>query len=285
MMLRVIVRKLLNLALAGLILAVFLYSQNNWLRITRITLYPGGLPAEFAGLKIVQVADLHTKEFGPGQAGLLRAIRAEEPDLVVFTGDIIDSQTTDFRPVMDLMEGLAAYPRYYVAGNHELGSGRWSELSRELKARQVQILDRTSQRIEWGAASIRIVGIPDPFVGSDTLQARVERYLGTALRGINRAEYTILLAHRPEHLASYAAAGADLVFSGHAHGGQVIIPWVGGLIAPGQGLFPQYYAGVYPQDKTTLVVSRGLGNSVVKQRLFNRPDLVVVTLETDKPQP
>jgi len=268
------VAALVLLYLAG---RTFLYSQNNWLTVTHQEIISPNLPDEFAGFTIVHLSDLHGQTFGPGQSYLLRQITGQQPDIVVCTGDMVDANTYDPQPLFALLDGLAGLPVYYVSGNHEMAEGRWTELSVALRQKGVKVLTNSGLALERDGQTLRLAGLDDPSVRRDTETWLAERLAAVLATG-EEGEYTILLAHRPEYFSLYAAAGADLTLSGHAHGGQVIIPFVGGLIAPGQGYFPEYYAGVYQRGEAALVVSRGLGNSVVKQRLFNRPEVVVITL-------
>lgn len=265
---------LLGLYLTG---RVFLFSQNNWLVVTNQAITVPSLPDELSGLKIVHLSDLHGQMFGSEQSYLLQQITGQRPDIVVCTGDMVDANTYDPRPLFALLDGLAGLPVFYVPGNHEMAAGRWEELAAALRRREVVVLSDTARPFSKDGRTLRLAGITDPGARSNQ-EEWLTRRLTAAMSGRKEGEFTVLLAHRPEYFPLYAAAGADLILSGHAHGGQVIIPFAGGLIAPGQGLFPAYYAGAYRRAGAVLVVSRGLGNSVVKQRLFNRPEVVAVTL-------
>jgi predicted MPP superfamily phosphohydrolase len=264
---------LLIVFLAG---RAFLFAQNNWLVVTRQTITVPSLPESREGFTIVHLSDLHGQMFGSEQSYLLRLIKQEQPDIVVCTGDMVDSNTYNPEPLFALLDGLAGLPVYYVPGNHEIAAGSWDDLAAALRRKGVVVLDDDSRMLEAGAG-LRLAGITDPGVRGRDEDGVVER-LSAALAERKEGEFTVLLAHRPEHFALYAAAGADLTLSGHAHGGQVILPGIGGLVAPGQGFFPEYYAGMYSRGAAALIVSRGLGNSVVKQRLFNRPEIVVITM-------
>ena len=135
----------------------------------------------------------------------------------------------------------------------------------------VTVLRNASVRIRNGVESIRLIGVDDPSFGG-------EANLDATLEALSSDDFTVLLAHRPEGIDEYAKWGIDLVLSGHAHGGQIRIPGIGGVYAPGQGFFPKYTSGEYAVGDTTMIVSRGLGNSVLPLRVNDRPEIVIVTL-------
>jgi predicted MPP superfamily phosphohydrolase len=262
-----------------ILLAVFLYGENNLVAVNYLTLNLDNLPAAFTGLKIVHLSDLHGKSFGKEQRGIVQKVKAAQPDLVVFTGDLIDRRHGGAKAGLELLDRLAKIaPVYYVTGNHEGWAGTFDTLRPQLEKRNVKVLSNTHHRLQRGEDSIYILGIDDPaFQCKSYRQGELIRpELKAALEGTD--SFTILLAHRPELIETYSHFGIDLVFSGHAHGGQIRLPFIGGLVAPGQGFFPRYTNGFYTHGSSVLVVSRGLGNSVFPQRLFNRPEIVVVTL-------
>lgn len=171
---------------------------------------------------------------------------------------------------------------YYVTGNHEWWSGKFPELESKIRETGAVILRNDSRELSLGNQSIYITGLDDPeSSGSGYNEAGyVEEKLHATIPLLPRDSYKLLLSHRPEAFNLYSSYGVDLVFSGHAHGGQFRLPLVGGLYAPDQGYFPKFTAGIYRDGNTAMVVSRGLGNSVIPQRLFNRPEVVQVTLHT-----
>lgn len=258
------------------------YLENNDLGTTQLFYQDDRLPAAFDGFRIAQVSDLHDKRFGPGQEGLLSALRAVKPDCIVMTGDLIDRRRKGGEPAAEFVRGAVKIaPVYFVTGNHENWSGKAEEVKRFLAESKVTILDDRCETLTRGNASITLAGVSD-----ETCQSAENRRdgkdallpaLGRLLEG--REGFTILLAHHPERLATYAKGGVDLVFCGHAHGGQFRLPGIGGLYAPGQGVFPKYTAGMYTMDATTIIVSRGLGNSLFPLRLHNFPEIVAVTLK------
>lgn len=262
-------------------MSVFLYVQNNLISITRVDITSSKIPSTFKGFKILQISDLHNKKFGNNQETLIQKVKGENPDVIVITGDLIDSKSYDAEVSMELIRELVKkYPIYFVTGNHEKWSGKYNDLEKELKKHHVTVLRNEHVTIHKGEQKINLLGIDDPaFVAGNRDEGNVVKdEILKAKFEMKPHAYNVLLSHRPEYLAEYANEKIDLVLSGHAHGGQVRLPFIGGLVAPNQGIFPTYTAGLYEKQNTSMVVSRGLGNSVIPQRIFNRPELVVVQL-------
>lgn len=264
----------------------FLHFENNFITITKITVESPKVPNTFDGYKIVHLSDLHSKEFGKEQKNLVKKIEDAQPDLIVFTGDLIDSRHFDAEVSLELIRQIAKIaPTYFVTGNHEWWSGKFEFLEKVMKENNVHVLRNTCDRISKGKDSIYITGIDDPVSTQATYEETVvvENEIKQAVKEIKERDvFKILLAHRPEMLPLYSEYGFDLVLSGHAHGGQVRLPFIGGLIAPNQGFFPEYTSGEYKRGNCTMIVSRGLGNSIIPQRLFNHPEIVVLTLSKGK---
>jgi predicted MPP superfamily phosphohydrolase len=255
--------------------SIFLWWQANGLGITYIEHSSWRLPIEFDGFRIAQVSDLHNKTFGKGNSSLLALLSREAPDIIVITGDLVDRRRPDINAAMEFIYGAVAIaPVYYVSGNHEERLENHNEIYGKLVNAGVHVLENTGAKILRGERSISIAGVFDS--DSDTvISRRIETVMG------NPDDFTILLCHRPNYMEIFKRYSLDLVFCGHAHGGQFRVPFVGGLFAPDQGLFPQYTSGAYTEGETTMIVSRGLGNSVVPIRLFNRPDVVMATLRSE----
>ena len=269
------------LLLALILIGVFLYWQNNCLVVTNITYKNENIPESFNGYKIVQISDLHNKRFGDNQKYLLEKIEKIKPDIIVVTGDVIDRREYNLEVAMEFIRGAVLIaPVYYVSGNHEAWSNKYVEIKRELEKAGVEVLDDTSIRIYRNDEFINLVGLSDPdFLTSDYLEGTDSSKLEKTLIELSKVEgFKILLSHRPELIDIYAENDIELVLSGHAHGGQIRLPFIGGLVAPDQGLLPKYTSGTYTNKNTTMVVSRGLGNSVFPFRIFNRPEIVVVSL-------
>ena len=226
-----------------------------------------------APVRLAVIADFHGCDYGDE---LIPAVEALQPDVVLLPGDIFD----DVMP-WDASEALVRalaerWPCYYVTGNHEYWSGRVGEICRIIEAAGVTVLDQDCAELTINGQNVNLCGIPDPYANVNTWDA-----LTSATGDMHQEGFTVLLAHRPELIVQYAAKGAfDLVVSGHAHGGQVRIPFlVNGLFAPHQGWFPQYAGGMYEVDGTTMIVSRGLAReSTAAPRIFNRPELVLVEI-------
>lgn len=263
------------------ILAVFLYLQNNWAGLTKLEIVSEKLPGNFEGFKIVQLSDLHSKSFGKDQTKLQKILVKVAPDIIVITGDLIDSKHYDEQAALALVErAVELAPVYFVTGNHEWWSGKFVDLERKLKATGAHVLRNGSRELVSGEQKIYITGIDDPTstTGGYNQIGYMEDKLHETIPLLPQDGFKVLLSHRPEAFNQYSSYGVDLVFSGHAHGGQVRLPFVGGLAAPDQGFFPRYTAGIYRDGNTAMVVSRGLGNSIAPLRLFNRPEVVLVTL-------
>lgn len=264
-----------------LFLFLWLYWGNTSIQISQIDIRGENIPAKLEGFTIVQVSDLHNAAFGSNQDRLLDSVKYTNPNIIAVTGDLIDSNHTDITKAMEFVNGAVEIaPVYYVTGNHEAWSVAYTELKEQMIDAGVIILEDEKIAIKHNGAPIELLGLHDPDFAStkDTYEktAQIDAKLINMLD--KNDAYHILLAHRPELFDIYAANGIDLVLSGHAHGGQVRIPFLGGLIAPNQGFFPQYSEGVYQKDNTRMVVSRGLGNSIIPLRIHNRPEIVVVTL-------
>ncbi len=277
-------KKSLYFFIVIVLLIFFFYFQNNSIVTSTYTIKSDKLPNNFNGYKIVQLSDLHSKSFGNNQSDLVKKVKKIEPDLIVFTGDLIDSDRYEEKPSLILMERLVQIaPVYYVTGNHEWWSGKFNTLEEKLKSIGVQVMRNTAKEIAIGTEKIQLIGIDDPANLDESYAegAKMEENITNSIKGINEeTNYQILLSHRPERFYLYSEYGFDVVFSGHAHGGQFRIPFVGGLIAPDQGLFPKYTSGKYKSDNTTMIVNRGLGNSIIPFRIFNRPEIVVVILSS-----
>ncbi len=258
-------------------LAGFLYWQNNGLMLTKIT-HTKNVPQGLDGYKILQVSDLQNKTFGQNQEILLDKIRNATPDIIVITGDLIDRNRTDLEKAMTFVDGAAAIaPVYYVSGNHEHQSGCFEALSAQLVSAGATVLENGKSMIQKNGASLEIIGLADKRVNPYFAQV-----LPTLLKDGEDTSFQILLSHRPELFETYVQNDVDLAFTGHAHGGQIRLPFIGGIFAPNQGFFPAYTAGAYEKKNTSMVVSRGLGNSTFPFRIFNRPELVMVTLKHEK---
>lgn len=262
-------KKAVIFAVVLVILLIFCWWQNNMLTVSQYT-YSSPKVAELDGFRIVQISDLHNKNFG---SRLINKISELNPDIIVITGDIADSNHTNIENALEFAEKSAQIaPSYYVTGNHEY----WLEISEReelldgLKSAGIKILDDETVTVEKDGASFSLTGLDD-----NTLTGDFRNILPSDENSLN-----ILLAHEPQYIAEYSSWGSvDLVFTGHAHGGQFILPFIGGVVAPDQGFFPKYTSGMHQSGDTSMVISRGLGNSIIPVRLFNFPDIVCVDLQ------
>jgi hypothetical protein len=256
--------------------------QNNNIVITKSDYVSIKIPSDFDGFTIVQISDLHNKNFGENQIKILNKVQSVSPDIIIITGDLIDRRKYDLDIAMTFINGAVDIaPVYYVSGNHEAWSGKYPLIKKNLIDSGVNVLDNTIVEFFKGSSSISILGVSDPdFLTNDYMDGTNSTEMEENLTQLSSDDnFKILLSHRPELFDLYSDKSIDLIFSGHAHGGQFRIPLIGGLIAPDQGLFPKFTNGSYTKNSSTMFVSRGLGNSIVPIRIFNRPELVVVTLK------
>ncbi|KOM88901.1 UNVERIFIED_ORG: phosphoesterase [Clostridium botulinum] len=255
--------------------------QNNSITISKFDYVSSKIPDEFNDFTIAHISDLHNKMFGKNQVKLLNKVKSISPDIIVITGDLIDRRKYDLDTAIMFASGAAKIaPIYYVSGNHEAWSGKFSMIKEELTDIGVHIVDDTAFKLSRGNSSIYILGLSDPdFLTSDYMDGTNTNKMKEQLSIWSTNEsFKILLSHRPELFDLYYENNMNLIFTGHAHGGQVRIPGIGGLFAPDQGIFPKYTSGRYNKDLSTMFVSRGLGNSICPLRIFNRPEIVEVKL-------
>lgn len=277
---------LLCLGLIGAILAIWTLWGNMALMVSEVTIISDRLPSEFSGYRIAHISDLHNTEFGEDNATLLQMLSECQPDIIVITGDLIDAQHTDVEAALSFaQESVKIAPIFYVTGNHEASCPQYDILKAGLESAGVTVLEDEITYLEREGETIALLGLSDPnFSIRGDLFGEVPAMVSTKLKEMLEQEnvYSVLLSHRPELFETYVACGVDLVLSGHAHGGQFRLPFVGGLIAPDQGLFPRYDAGLFTDGNTNMIVSRGLGNSIIPIRFNNRPEIVLINLYTNE---
>ena len=268
-----------------LCLGIWTLWGNIALEVNEYEIVSDRIPEAFAGFRIAQVSDLHNKDFGEGYGQLLTLLSQINPDIIVVTGDLIDSRQTDLDIALEFAWQAGKIARvYYVSGNHEARVPEYEDLKIGLVKAGVVILENQKVQITREGESITIMGIDDPSFQEDYLFGDSESVARQAIEDLKNESdgYTVLLSHRPELFDLYVETEMDLVFSGHAHGGQFRLPFVGGLVAPNQGFFPKYDAGQFNEENTTMIVSRGVGNSIIPIRFNNRPEIVLVTLRNMK---
>ncbi len=267
-----------------ILLVCFLYFQNNSIVISKYNVESSKLPKDFNNFKIVQISDLHNKVFYKDNNILVKKIKSQKPDIIVITGDLVDRRKYNEENALSFIDKISPIaPIYYVNGNHEAWSGKFESLEKKLKDKGVIVLRNESLYYEKDKEKLLIIGVDDPAFNttSHSEDYMNEGIMKKELFNVNNKDsFRILLSHRPELFELYVHNNIDLAFTGHAHGGQVILPFIGGIVSPNQGFWPKYYKGMYEKNNTVMVVSRGLGNSIIPQRIFNRPEIVSVTLET-----
>lgn len=270
------IRKMLIVILAVILLIPFCWFQNKYLTVTYYTYESSKVTEDFEGFRIVQISDLHNASFGSDNKSLLRKIENLHPDIIVITGDVADAYHTNIDVAVAFAEkAVAICPVYYITGNHEiwLDKSDKDSLITQMEEAGVICLENETIQIVRGKSSIELIGLNDESLANFTLNNLVRNLGEDALK--------ILLAHEPQYIENYSNSHVDLVLSGHAHGGQFRLPFIGGLVAPDQGLFPKYTSGTHIVDDTTMIISRGLGNSIIPIRLFNLPEIVCVDLKAE----
>ena len=264
------------------ILLIWTVWGNKALMVSTISISSSHIPAAFSGFRIAQVSDLHNSEFGKNNTELLKLLSESRPDIIAITGDLIDANHTDVGIALGFaQESVRIAPTYYVTGNHEAASPQYDTLKAGLEEAGVIVLEDEAVSLERNGETITLLGLGDPdFTVKGDMFGETSAMVSTKLKNLDDGEggYTILLSHRPELFETYVNCSIDLVFAGHAHGGQFRLPFIGGLVAPNQGMFPQYDAGLYTDGSTSMVVSRGIGNSIIPFRFNNRPEIVLVEL-------
>ena len=263
------------------LISLYLYYENNYLQVSNYTIESNKIPKIFDGFKVVQISDFHNTKSKKLTNDLVEEIENSKPDIIVLTGDLIDSYKLNINTAISFVKKITSIaPVYYVTGNHEARIESYEEFKDKLEENKVIILDGKLEIIKKENSEINLIGIDDPSFNFNTYRDD-STIIQDSLISIqyDKNKFSILLSHRPELIETYAKNNFDLVLSGHAHGGQIRIPFIGGLIAPNQGLFPKYTSGVYEIDDTKMIVSRGIGNSILPFRVNNRPELVVIELK------
>lgn len=277
----------LSQVILGFIIASarFLWTEDKHIVTTHYTYRSKKVPKSFDGFKIVQVSDFHNAYFGRRSKHLLKAVERAAPDVIVITGDIVDRRTPCLKRAAVLVEGITAIQKtFYVTGNHEAHYKHFNKLYDVIGKSDVRNITKHSAELERNGEKINLAGINDVWFFGDEVNPETYRNFKQELAdkvNILPHDFTVLLAHRPELLPVYSKNDVDIVFSGHAHGGQIRLPVVKGLYAPHQGVNPKYTEGMHEQNGTTMVVSRGLGNSRFPFRVFNHPEVVVVELRSE----
>lgn len=274
-------RVVLLLILILFLTAVGIRHGNTSVQVTYFDPTFTDLPEAFDGCRIAVLSDLHGAEFGENNCDLFAAVSSEDPDYIVYLGDLEDryrgSEAGYAESIAALLTSIA--PTYYVTGNHEWAIGNVPALKERLSKNGVTVLSNQFLPLSQGEDTIILAGIDDPNGFADqkppeTVAAEVYAQHGDP--------FWILMAHRNDRFESqYSLLGADLVLSGHGHGGIIRLPFTDGLLSTDRTFFPSYTAGLYEKNGSALFVTRGLGNSGPSLRLFNRPEVAILTLHKD----
>ena len=263
------------------IVIAWLVWSNKTVKTTDIIVSSNNLPTEFNNYKIAHISDFHNAEFGEKNSKIIDILKNQNPDIIAVTGDLVDSNHTNIDIAVSFMkQAVKIAPCFYVTGNHEAWTEQYDELESKLIECGVNVLHDTYFDLEKNGAKIKLVGIDDPSF-TKGYELTEESIIETKLKEFELEDsYTILLSHRPEYFKTYVNSNIDLVLTGHAHGGQFRLPFIGGLVAPNQGLFPKYDSGLFTENNTNMVVSRGIGNSIIPVRMNNRPEVIMIKLQS-----
>ncbi|EFM38664.1 Ser/Thr phosphatase family protein [[Eubacterium] yurii subsp. margaretiae ATCC 43715] len=271
------------LSLAVLItVIVIIYFENNSLEKTNYIYKSKKIPKVFDGFKIIQISDLHDKTFGRDNSRLIRLIDDEKPDIIVVTGDIYYYYNEKIENSLKFLENISKKHRiYFVTGNHEYKDKDWENHKRIIENYGVKIIDNMVDNIRNHDEEIYIYGLKDPaFYHKSVRYTIFEEELKKMKESMDEKKFGILLSHRPDKIDIYSRNKVDLVFTGHAHGGQIRF-FDNGILSPAEGFFPKYTSGMHVKENTTVVISRGLGRTIFTFRLFNRPEVVITSLKID----
>lgn len=274
------------LILLLIILVIRMIFENKMLSTTHYTISSEKFSANFQGKRIILLSDLHNNSFGKNNKKLLNAIHDSKPDVIMIAGDmLVGHPKADNTVALKLVEELARqYTVFYSKGNHEqklsLNPLTWDSSYKEyedkLKKSNVKFLVNESENYE--NIIVSGIDISIDFYRKFNRPEMSVSYLEESLKKPDMDKFTILLAHNPMYFKDYVKWGADLVLSGHVHGGIARIPGLGGVISPQYKFFPKYDYGEFKEGSSTMILSRGLGAHTIKLRLFNLPELVVIDL-------
>lgn len=242
-------------------------------KLEEVSINTNKLP-EGSSIRILQISDVHNKKSIGSNKQLIKLTQEAQPDIIVITGDLIDYKTKDLENVYELVEGLATINRkiYFVTGNHEWRGDLAEELMMGLSKRGVKLLDNNNEFVKIRDLSLNLCGVADWTSG--------QLDLNKALKGADSNIYTVMLAHDPWIINDYKDFVPDLTLSGHTHGGQIRLPWVGAILAPGQKLFPELDKGFYNlKNDKYLYIDSGVGTSAFPIRYLNRSQITLITIK------
>lgn len=283
------------LLLAAAAAAAEIYRETHCFRVTRYSVPAEKLAGIVRDVKILFLSDLHNCAYGNENERLLRSIRDEDPDLILIGGDMLVGKAgIPYETALHFVEQLPEIcPTVYANGNHELMMKEEPEnyedayriYKNSLEKKGVHFLEDSRIRVELGDASLQICGLELPsssyrkFRKDRITASDIEEHFGFPA---SADVYTILLAHNPAYMDAYLEWGADMVLSGHLHGGLIRVPGIGGIVTPQGFLFPRYSGEMTQKGSQTVIVSRGLGTHTLNIRLFNTPELISIQLGGDQ---
>lgn len=274
--------------LISLLVILLMYRCAHSLDVTEYNVYSEKIPVEFDGFIICQISDFHNTTSDVITSKLIDAINSSKPDIIVITGDLVDYYNEKTEISIEFLKRIISVaPIYYISGNHEARIDDYTSFNEQLESIGVTVLDNNKAEISRNYGEMEIIGLKDKYFYADI----EPRYLRDEIISQNlsslvtdNGSFKILLSHMPEIFDIYSSVGVDLVFSGHAHGGQIIIPKLGGLFSPSQGLFPKLTSGLHKRENTQMIISRGIGNNHFPYRINNNPELVIAKLISSKKQ-
>lgn len=266
---------------AALVTATLLADSRYRIVNSHISLKYDTLPREFDGFKIIHLTDLHMKSYGKNNHKVLDIIKSEKPDIIVITGDFINrkskgcygGQTEKLRPLMQNIAKIA--PCYFVCGNHEWSSCEILKFTDMIRDTGIKYLENEYVRIERNGEYIIIAGVVDRKGSKDKIKPNE---LVDIIKNKYPDDFIIFLGHRNDWIEKYPDLPVNIIFSGHAHGGVIRLPIIGGIIGTNISLFPQYDAGLYNEGKYDLIISRGLGGDEPIPRFMNNPEIITALL-------
>ena len=277
-----------------LVIIIISYALNSLkeVDITNYTISNEKIPQEFNDFKILQLSDFHSSGYKDTTEIIISKVKEINPDIIVMTGDMVSWEVKDIEELEKLINSLAnLYPIYYINGNHEqlaeiVRTKKYQNLLDELKSLDITFLRDNYVEITKDGQSINLYEIDIPLDNATGLYAsrwQLESdYVETTLPQVDSSKFNILLAHNPLFIKQYNKWGADLVLSGHMHGGIIRIPIIGvGILSPERVLFPRYDAGKFKRGDTTMIVNRGIGTSSIGLRIFNNPEISIITLNSE----
>lgn len=277
-------KNIFRLAMFTQLAYLFYLQQNKCVKVTEHKILNKKIPNNFNGFKIVQLSDIHCEKVGISDMIFFEKIRRLKPDIIVITGDILDSYRNNSDIAYNILANVSNIaPTYFVSGNHEIRlSDEYEKLKEQLDKLNIVNLSNKKIILERENKKISLSGVEDfKYFYRQDKENYYSMYRKQLISSYTENLYNILLAHRPEKFHLYSDLGFDLTLSGHAHGGQWNIPFIGRIYAPSQGYFPKYTNGIYEEKQSTMIVSQGLGNSSFPTRINNRLEIISIILEND----